>query len=176
MSGFYNNNYNKNSGILTLFSKIKDARGVDIGYLLLDTNINSFYNFYNSNDKKPFEDYSVYLMTNENEFLHASFSLPLEDGMINEINNAIREGKLYHISSNKKYLIIQKQVSNCNAVSVNVIPLSGVYIPIIGYAVALTAFCILFLVLSFFFSLVLSRSISIPLNELYHKMQNTISN
>jgi hypothetical protein len=158
-------------GIFTYVSKIFDKDKNMLGYLLVDTNMISLYNFFNPENNALFKHSSTYIITDSNDILSAPFSTALNRFVINDIKKNRNMKKDYLISSNKQEILVFSKIPNYSDTIITVISLDTIYRQthlLLAVMLALTA---LFAALSVLVSSILSKSISQPLIGLYIKMK-----
>ncbi|HHV99835.1 MAG TPA: hypothetical protein GXX36_09750 [Clostridiaceae bacterium] len=170
---FYNYNSVSKTGIFTCAICIKNNHGESLGYLFVDTNINSIYDFYKPDDSGMFYNKSsIYIITSDKKTLTSPYNPPLGIGLqladINMIPPFMDSS--YTIEKNRKSIITYYPIPNSSDTVVIVTPLDlnsqlGTLITVLlvlGFS---------FVLVSFLLIKILSKSIIYPLTRLYESMQ-----
>lgn len=170
---FYNYNSVSKTGIFTCTICIKNNQGDPLGYVFIDTNINSIYDFYKPDDSGMFyNSSSIYIITSENKTLASPYNSSLSAGLqVADIKQTSSSGdKAYTLEKNRKSIITYNPIPNSSDTVAIITPLDinsqlGTLITVLlvlGFS---------FVLISFVLIKILSKSIIYPLTRLYESMQ-----
>jgi hypothetical protein len=171
ITDYYNSYRNNKYGILTYTQKIYNKNNELLGYLLVDTDIISFYNFYKSDNNSPFKHSDTYIISDDNDILTAPYSTKLGQSINSDIFKNLHVDNSYKISSNGRQILIFNKVPTSIDKVVSIVSLDTVYIQnclLMGIFVFIVVFFITFSVIGSFF---ISKSITQPLSILYDKIK-----
>mgnify|MGYP007005626587 CR=1 FL=1 len=167
---YYNNKfYNNLYGIVTYISKIKliDNRS---GYLLLDIDPQTLYRIFTDNNRQDLDIHAA-LINNRLEMLPNPQDAKTTESMDDTIRNKYGTSKDYALSLTNRQLIFYTSVCEDNKLAV-LISFDSVIQQFAGLLIPLFIVFILLSVISIYIALLLTKTISTPLEALYHTMNN----
>jgi hypothetical protein len=170
---FYSYNSVSKTGIFTCVFYIKSTHGDGLGYVFIDTNIDSIYDFYKPDDSGMFyNSSSVYIVTSENETLTSPHNssqwgdIPSADMNLSAAPNDMK----YTLEKNKKRIITYNPIPNSSDTVVIITPLN-INSQLRTLITVLLVLGFSFVMVSFVIIGILSKSILYPLTRLYESMQ-----
>ncbi len=166
---YYGNKfYNKEYGVFTLVNKIKMADG-GYGLLLIDIDPQTIYNIFTDNTHREL-DIRVVLISSGLEILPN----PGETDTIDLLGQFIRDNyspEKYKLSFRHRKLIFYTPVSE-NYKIATLVSVDILFLQLAGILIPLLLVLIIFVALSFYISHLLTKTISDPLEKLYHTMNS----
>lgn len=166
---FYDFQYRK-YGTFTYISKIRSSNRVLLGYLVMDTKIQSLFNFFENRKPLVPGHQNVYIIRGNESLVSLPDNDPSRES-IQEYSAFLKTKKEgVYFSENKRYIISVNQILDSNCKIVTIISMGSFQLMLTQLIAFLIIFVLIFSILSFLAGIVLSRSISIPLTDLYKKM------
>lgn len=173
---YYTYHYKKN-GLLSYVYKTKNTRKeaagfLPVGFLIVDTNINTLYSFYKNSINSSFNLIDYYIVTDSGSVL-TTFE--------NTDANLKYTAKL-HTDDNTQvtlqadnYIILSSRIPYCNATIVLHFSLNTINHQFFLLRIILIFLSAIFAVISIILARSLAYSISSPLDSLYYKMEDFLS-
>lgn len=166
---YYGNKfYNKEYGVFTLVNKIKMADG-EYGLLLIDIDPQTIYNIFTDNTHREL-DIRVVLISSNLEILPN----PGETDTINHLGQFIRDNystEKYKLSFRHRKLVFYTPVSE-NYKIATLVSVDSLFLQLASILIPILLVLIIFVALSFYISHLLTKTISDPLEKLYHTMNS----
>ena len=166
---YYGNKfYNKEYGVFTLVNKIKMADG-EYGLLLIDIDPQTIYNIFTDNTHREL-DIRVVLISSDLEILPN----PGETDTINHLGQFIRDNystEKYKLSFRHRKLVFYTPVSE-NYKIATLVSVDSLFLQLASILIPIMLELIIFVALSFYISHLLTKTISDPLEKLYHTMNS----
>lgn len=169
---FYNNNLVSKTGIFTCVVYIKNNRNDVLGYLLIDTNIKSIYDFYKPDDSGMFyNNSSVYILSSEKKTLASPYNPSSEENLLLTGTSQAASGKkTYSLDKNRNSIITRNPITNSGDIVAIVTPLD-INSQLRTLITVLLVLGFSFVLVSFLIIRILSKSIIYPLTRLYESMK-----
>lgn len=158
------------SGVFTFVQKIHDPNGSLIGLLMTDITIDSLHEHFRNSKFNA----DTYLFSSRRGVLKAPYTKPLKKLLIKEIQRKLNDRTNHFITNDGQNIIFSHQIPHSFDFIIRVIPLAHILSKINQLLFFLLFLNILLIVLAVILSVAISRSISLPLGELYTKMQKFI--
>lgn len=174
ISDIYSDYYYDKKVIFSLVSKIYDADKNVIGYLLVDTNINSLYGFFKSNTSSPGLQTNTYILTSNNNILTSPYNSTELQTILNEIKKADTMKTGFILTPYRKNVLVFNEIPDSYDKMVVSIPTDTLFAQLHLFMAALLLLLVVFVILSIPLSIILARSISKPLSNLYLKMKTSV--
>lgn len=171
ISEYYNSYRNNKYGVLTYSQKIYDKNNKLLGYLLVDTDIISFYNFFKSDNNSPFKHSDTYIICNDSEILPAPYSTEPDQFINADIFKNLHVDNSYKISSNRREILIFNKIPSSIDRVVSIVSLDTIYMQIYLLMSIFVLIIAFFVTFSLFGSFFISKSITQPLSILYDKIK-----
>lgn len=169
---FYHTYYNKQNGLLSYICKANNSQKEPVGFLIIDTNINTLYNFYKNGENSFFHLINYYIVTNGGSVL-TTFEKADAD---------LKYATKFHAGDSPQvilqadnYVILSSPIPSCDATIVLHFSLDKINHQFFQLRIILTLLFILFTVISIILARSLAYSISSPLDILYYKMEDFLS-
>lgn len=165
-------NSNIHGGLITLVLKIYDPNNQPVGYLLVDTKVNSFFLFFKDQEGRS----GAYLIGGAHEVLAAAFNQGLPRKAAEDLRKmrgrAPASGS--YLAADRGVLYLTYRIPHSASSIVKVVSLSRVRLGLWGFLCILILLNAGLIVLIVITGRTLSRSISRPLAALFQKMQQKI--
>ena len=166
---YYGNKfYNKEYGVFTLVNKIKMADG-EYGLLLIDIDPQTIYNIFTDNTHREL-DIRVVLISSDLEILPN----PGETDTINHLGQFIRDNystEKYKLSFRHRKLVFYTPVSE-NYKIATLVSVDSLFLQLASILIPIMLELIILVALSLYISHQLTKTISDPLEKLYHTMNS----
>ena len=158
------------SGVFTFVQKVYDPDHKIIGLLMTDITIDSLYRHYRNSKLNA----DTYLLSNRRGILKAPYSEPLKRPLIREIRRKLNRPVNHFISDDGQNIVIFHPVPHSLDYIIRIIPLAHILSKINQLLLFLLFINVLLIALALILGVAIARSISLPLGELYAKMQKFI--
>jgi hypothetical protein len=173
IAGYYNNtHYDEKYGVVTFISKVINENNVIIGYLLIDIDPKYIYETFRNNNTDFSNDSTAFVVNSKIGVLPSKYNISTSVDLIKEIELGLNTPTAYKISSNKKYIITYNTFYDDNKIVV-IVPTQKLFDRLSHIRVILIVATLLLIAISVLIGIVLTQSISMPLKDLYTKMQNS---
>jgi len=169
---YYTSYDNKMNGLLTYVLKIKDSNDKTAGYILVDTDITALHRYYQNTEGAFFQCIGSYIIDTDQTILPAPQSPELDPSLLQQNSRLLEQGFVPDAYPDR--FMIVSAISNSNARILVTLSLELILQRLRLFLWPLILICFLFFVLSAVLSYSLAKSISLPLNALYQKMQNPL--
>ena len=165
-------NSNIHGGLITLVLKIYDPNNKPVGFLLVDTKVNSFFLFFK--DKEDSD--GAFLIGGAHEVVAASYNQGLPPKATEDLQKmrARTQASDSYLAANRGVLYLSYQIPHSASSIVKVVSLNQVRFGLWGFLCLLILLNAGLISLIVIFSRTLSQSISRPLAALFQKMQQKI--
>ncbi|HBF38689.1 MAG TPA: hypothetical protein DDW50_15400 [Firmicutes bacterium] len=155
------------NGVFTFVQKIYNPSGSLIGLLMTDITINSLYEHFLDNQLNA----DTFFYSARRGLLSAPYDKPLKKPVIKEILRELNKRIRYFLTSDGQSIIIFNQIPHSFDFVIRVIPMANILREINKLLLFLLFVNTLLIIMAIFLGFAISRSISLPLGELYTKMQ-----
>lgn len=165
------NFYGQQHCFFTNFIKISDEQNNLLGFLVVDTKLNSLFELYKTSTNMFFNNAGTYVFSNDGSIFSAPYSQTLTTITQKDILNDISLKKRYSYSSDKKYIIICSKISEADSI-ITLVPLNNIQMRFRLLKIILVVLNLCFVIIFIFISKFLSVSVTKPLDKLYQKMED----
>lgn len=157
-------------GVFSYISRIVDEDGDSLGYIMVDTKVQTIYNYYVTDSGELFRNTDTYIMSSDNQMYAAPYN-----SQNNEINSelvrkvAARNG--YLLVDKKRRIITVSPLKDSNDVIIVCMP-TNISDKLMILRIAFLSFAALLITAAYFGVTLISDSIIKPLTSLYDRMSN----
>lgn len=169
--------FNKKYGVITYITKIYDKAQNILGYLLIDIDIKCIYSFFNSSSIAFCNKIDIYSLSSDGSILPPRPNIIRNEDIIPDIEQKIKlpEPSGCTFSSDRRNLLIFSNPSSSDIKIVSSVPLKDLLVKLNYLVIGSFMITLLLILLSVYIAIRLSRSIIIPLTNLFNKMnKNTV--
>ena len=158
-----------NSRILFYIVKIFDSNGQFSGVVIINTSLNLITDAFSESNQSFFQNSNYYLISNKRDCITILQSNTIQN---DKIDQYLKLDNSWEYTSDNKNVIISNPIVNTNLDILIHLPLSSLSNQIKQLRMTLIGFCTIFMIISFFATFILIKSIINPLTNLFNKIQN----
>jgi sensor histidine kinase YesM len=155
------------SGVFTFVQKVYAPGGSLIGLLMTDIAIDSLYDQFHR-DKFNAE---TYLYSNRRGILNSPYTIPITPSEIKQVHSRLNMKVNHFLMNDNQKIVIFHPINHSSDFIIRVIPLTNILKEINKLLLFLVFINVILIFGVIFLGFSISKSISLPLGELYTKMQ-----
>jgi hypothetical protein len=157
-------------GVFTYLSKIIDDDGIFLGYIMVDTKVQTLYNYYVTNTGELFRNTDTYILSKDNIMSAAPYNSQNYEPRI-ELIKKISSKNGYMLVASKKRILTVSYLKDSTDVIIVCTP-TNISDQLLILNIAFISIVVILIATAFFGVTLISDSIIKPLTGLYTKMNN----
>ncbi len=160
--------YDPQYGMISYIVKLYDESNNICGYLFVDINPSFIYNqFFNYKNYKNFKNVETFIISQDNTYLKSERNSEKLAKYLPQIKD--QETK---VSKDHKYLLISKPYINDTTI-ITMVPMKPFYQNILWIGIGFITTSAILILIAYYIGSKLTQNITLSLNHLYQKMQDT---